>query len=417
LPMFSTKFTSALFNSRIRAVFFQGFSSGLPLALVGSTLQAWYTQSGVSVVTIGALSLVGMPYVWKFLWAPLMDTFMPPGGSLRRGWILLTQFCLCAALVLIAQQNPETRPTMVAVIALLIAFFSASQDVAIDAYRTDILKPEERGIASAYYIFAYRMAMLVAGGLSLVIADKYGWRLTYELMAGLIALSAVATYFAPEVRDLSVVPKNIITTIKLSFGGLLKRKSIGWILLFIVFYKIGDALALSLITNFLLHGLGFTLTNVGLVFKTVSIVATIAGAFIGGVLLIRWNLYHSLFFFGLAQAFSTLMFMLLAVAGKNFELMVASIFIENFCSGMGTAAFMAFMMSLCDKEYAATQFACISALASLGRVFLGPVAGVMVLHWGWVNFYGWAFLMSFPGLLLLMMLRNRMSFDAKVALS
>jgi PAT family beta-lactamase induction signal transducer AmpG len=154
-----------------------------------------------------------------------------------------------------------------------------------------------------------------------------------------------------------------------------------------------------------------------LVFKTVSVAAMISGAFIGGVLLVRLNLYRALLYFGVAQAFSTLMFMLLAIAGKNFELMVASIFIENFCSGMGTAAFMAFMMSLCDQKYAATQFACLSALTAVGRVFLGPVAAVMVLHWGWINFYGWAFLMSFPGLLLLMLLRNRMSFDANAVVS
>jgi PAT family beta-lactamase induction signal transducer AmpG len=415
--MFNSKLTASLFNPRIRAVFFQGFSSGLPLVLVGSTLQAWYTQSGVDLLTIGALSLVGMPYVWKFLWAPLMDTFIPPGGSLRRGWILLTQFCLCGALALLALMHPETTPKLVAALALVIAFFSASQDIAIDAYRTDILKPEERGIASAYFIFAYRAAMLIAGGIGLVLADKMGWRFTYELMAGLIALSAVATYFAPEVKATDKAPTNLSDTIKKSIKGLMRHKSIGWILLFLVFYKIGDALALALVTNFLLHGLGFTLTNVGLVFKTVSVAAMIGGAFIGGVLLVRLNLYRALLYFGLAQAFSTLMFMLLAVAGKNFGLMVVTIFIENFCSGMGTAAFMAFMMSLCDQEFAATQFACLSALTAVGRVFLGPVAAFMVLHWGWINFYGWSFLMSFPGLLLLMMLRNRMSFDANAVVS
>jgi PAT family beta-lactamase induction signal transducer AmpG len=166
-------------------------------------------------------------------------------------------------------------------------------------------------------------------------------------------------------------------------------------------------------TNFLLHGLGFTLTNVGLVFKTVSIVATIGGAFLGGVLLVRINLFRALLLFGVAQALSTLMFVVLAIVGKNFSLMVLSIFIENFCSGMGTAAFMAFLMSLCNHRYSATQYASFAALSAIGRVVLGPLAGIMVQHYGWINFYAWSFLLSLPGLLLLVLLRNRVSFNAK----
>jgi PAT family beta-lactamase induction signal transducer AmpG len=411
--MFTHNSKSVFLNPRIMAVFFLGFSSGLPLVLIGSTLQAWFTETGVSVVTIGALSLVGMPYVWKFLWAPFMDAFAPAKGSKRRSWILLTQLCLCAALALISALHPAEHPGLVALVALLIAFFSASQDVAIDAYKTDILHPDELGIGSAYFITAYRLSMLVAGGLGLVLADHFGWRITYQLMALLIGFSTVATYFAPEAAE-PAEAKNIWATVVLSFGDLLKRDSIGWILLFVVFYKIGDALASSLITNFLLHGLGFSLTNIGVVFKTVSLAATISGAFVGGVMLVRMDLFRALLWFGLAQAFSTLMFLVLAIAGKSFTLMVISIFIENFCSAMGTTAFMAFLMSLCNHQYSATQYACLSALSAVGRVFLGPLAGVMVVQWGWINFYMWAFLISFPGLMLLLFLRNRMSFNANV---
>lgn len=410
--MFKFTMKSVLFNPRILAVFLLGFSSGLPLALTGSTLQAWFTESGVGIVTIGALSLVGLPYVWKFLWAPLMDTFAPLKGHRRRGWILITQIALCISLWVLATMHPEAHPKLIGVIALLIAFFSASQDTAIDAYRTDILHPEERGVGAAYFVFAYRVAMLVAGGIGLIVADHYGWRFMYQLMAGLILLSAVATYFAPEVKEIAA-PKNIWLTIKESFGDLLQREHIAWILLFVVLYKIGDALALSLMSNFLLRGLGFSLTEVGVVYKTVSLVGAILGAFVGGLLLVRINLYRALLLFGFAQAFSTLLFMVLAIVGKNFSLMVFSIAVENFCSGMGTAAFVTFLMSLCHQRYTATQYASLSALFAVGRVFLGPVAGLMVAHWGWVNFYAWAFLMSFPGLLLLYSLRNRMSFNAK----
>jgi PAT family beta-lactamase induction signal transducer AmpG len=410
--MFKHNIKSALLNPRIMAVFFLGFSSGLPLVLIGSTLQAWYTEAGVSIVTIGALSLVGTPYVWKFLWAPLMDAFSLSKNSRRRGWILATQLSLYAALLVIATQNPQSHPVLVAMIALAIAFFSASQDVAIDAYRTDVLHPDERGIGAAYFTTAYRISMLVAGGLGLVLADHLGWRATFQIMAVLMALSTIVTHFAPEPEDDERTPKNLLAAVVESFGDLLKRESIGWILLFIVLYKFGDAFASSLITNFLLKGLGFTLTNIGIVFKTVSLFATIAGAFVGGILLIRLSLFRALLLFGLAQAFSTLTFMLLAMAGKNFTLMVISITIENFCSAMGTTAFLAYLMSLCNHRYSATQFACLSALSAVGRVFLGPFAGVMQLHWGWINFYAWSFILSFPGLLLLLYLRKKVSFNA-----
>jgi PAT family beta-lactamase induction signal transducer AmpG len=410
--MFKHNIKSALINPRIMAVFFLGFSSGLPLVLIGSTLQAWYTEAGVSIVTIGALSLVGTPYVWKFLWAPLMDAFSLSKNSKRRGWILLTQLLLYAALLVVATQDPKSHPVLVAMIALAIAFFSASQDVAIDAYRTDILHPDERGIGAAYFTTAYRISMLVAGGLGLVLADHLGWRVTYQLMAVIMALSTIVTYFAPEPEDDERTPKNLLAAVLESFGDLLKRESIGWILLFIVLYKFGDAFASSLITNFLLKGLGFSLTNIGIVFKTVSLIATIAGAFVGGILLVRLSLFRALLLFGLAQAFSTLTFMLLAMAGKNFTLMVISITIENFCSAMGTTAFLAYLMSLCNHRYSATQFACLSALSAVGRVFLGPFAGVMQLHWGWINFYAWSFILSFPGLLLLLYLRKKVSFNA-----
>jgi MFS transporter, PAT family, beta-lactamase induction signal transducer AmpG len=411
--MYGHKLKTLFLNPRMFAILCLGFSSGLPLALTGSTLQAWYTEAGVSVVTIGILSLIGMPYVWKFLWAPLMDRYALLGDR-RRGWIMLTQLSLCATLFFISTYDPKVHPYAMGFVALLVAFFSASQDVSIDAYRADVLPVDERGIGSAYYIFAYRMAMLVSGGVVLVIADHLGFRTAYQIMAVIIGLASIITYFAPKVPRANV-PENIFLTIKESFSDLLSRPSIGILLLFVIFYKLGDALAVSLISNFLLHGLGFSLTEVGLAFKTVSIIGTLTGAFIGGALLATLGLYRSLLWFGLAQAVSTLSFMVLAMAGKNFGLMVGCVFIENFCSGMGTTAFMAFLMSLCNLRYTATQYACLSALASVGRVYLGPVAGLMVASLGWTAFYAWSFALSLPGLLLLMLLRTKVSFNAEMA--
>lgn len=398
-----------LFNSRLLAVLFLGFASGLPLALTGSTLQAWFTEAHINLVTIGALSLLGIPYTLKFLWAPLMDHFSLPLFGKRKGWILLMQLGVVITLLLLANMNPGLQASNMGIAALAVAFFSASQDISITAYQTDVLTSEERGLGAAYYIFTYRIAVLISGGLALVSADYFGWKFTYEIMAMLMLLSMVPVFRAPQVNEIPVSSGNIFNTMIASLNDLLQREKIILLLLFIFLYKLGDALALSLMTNFLLHGLGFSLTEVGLAYKIVSFAATILGAFVGGIFLTRWNIYRALLLFGLAQAFSNLMFVLLAMSGKQFMLMAASIFIENFCSGLSTAALLAFLMSLCNHRYTASQFALLSAVASLGRVFLGPVAGFMVNNLGWAQFYIWSFVLCFPGIFFLLLLKDKVS--------
>jgi PAT family beta-lactamase induction signal transducer AmpG len=400
-------------SRRIFSVLILGFSSGLPLALTGSTLQAWFTEAGVGIAAIGALTLIGIPYTFKFLWAPVLDRFVPPFLGRRRGWLLITQLGLCLSLLALTFYSPNDQPTLMGCIALLIAFLSASQDIAYDAYRTDVLLPSERGLGAAAVTLGYRVAMLISGGLALILADHLGWHLTYQLFAGVMLLLGVGTFFTPEVNDLSVLPKTFTAAITEPFKNLLDRDRIFLILLFIVFYKIGDALALSLMNNFLLRYLEFSLTEVGLVFKTIGLLATIIGAIVGGVVLIRINLYQALLGFGILQAFSNLLFMLLSIVGKNHLLMVLSIFIEQFCSGMSTAALVAFLMSMCDQRYTATQYALLSALAALGRVYMGPVAAMMVAHVGWASFYGWTTIACFPGLLVLMLLRSRVKLNAE----
>jgi PAT family beta-lactamase induction signal transducer AmpG len=401
-------------NPRIFMMLFMGFSSGLPLGLTGSTLQAWFTQAGIGVVTIGALTLIGTPYVWKFLWAPLMDRFVPPWLGRRRGWISLLQLSLCTALFLLANMNPSQSAGMMGILALAIAFLSASQDITIDAYRTDVLLADERGAGSAVYIFAYRMAMLFSGGFALIFADYFGWRITYELMAITLGLLTIATYFAPNPSDAIRPPKDFKSAIVEPFKDFMQRDGIILILLFIVFYKIGDAFALSLMSNFLLRGLHFSLTDVGLVYKTVGLFATIVGASVGGIFYSRLGMFRSLFIFGFAQAFSNLMFVLLAMYGKSYSLLIASIFIEQFCSGLTAVALLSFLMSICHQQYSATQFASLSALSAVGRVFLGPIAGVVVAHVGWVTYFTWSFILSFPGIILLSLLYTKVKFNVQV---
>lgn len=403
MPTLTTKI---FFNSRLLAVLFLGFSAGLPVALISSTLQAWFTDAHIDLITIGSLSLLGLPFTLKFLWAPFMDYIHLPKLGKRRGWILLMQFGLVIMLFLLAQFNPAFQASQIGLIALAIAFFSASQDIAIDAYRTDILMSDERGLGASYYVFSYRIATLISGGLALISADYLGWQITYQLMAVMVLLAMIPAYLAPQPVELILPAQNLWQSVTHALQDFFQRDQVGLLLLFIVFYKFGDALALSLMTNFLLNGLGFTLTEVGLAYKLVSIVAIILGSFIGGVILTRLNIFWGLLIFGITQAFSNLSFAILAVIGKQFWAMTTAVFIENFCSGLSTVAFMAFLMSLCHRRYTATQYALLSAIASLGRVFLGPIAGVMVQNIGWTHFFIASFLLCFPGIIALIFLRK-----------
>src|SRR5579872_443473 len=213
-------------NPRILAVTLLGFSSGLPLALTSSTLQAWFTQAGISLITIGTLSLIGIPYALKFLWSPIIDKVIPPFWGRRRGWIGMAQIALCAALFVLAMMDPKAQAGLMGQLALVIAFLSASQDIAIDAYRTDTLLPEERGYGSAFFIFLARVSVIVSGGLALILADHTSWRVTYQLMAILMGLSVVVTYFAPEIPGHIQPPASFKAAIVEPFRDLFRRKAI-----------------------------------------------------------------------------------------------------------------------------------------------------------------------------------------------
>jgi PAT family beta-lactamase induction signal transducer AmpG len=338
-----------------------------------------------------------------------MDYLSLPWLDMHRGWIFMMQAGLVVTLLVLANMNPASEVTAMYLLAFVIAFLSASQDVAIDAYRIDVLHASERGLGAAYYVFTYRLATLLSGGLALVCANYIGWRLTYEIMAIIQLIAMIPTCRAPHTLEIKKVPGDIVKMIGEALIDLFHHKSVFYLLLFLIFYKFGDALALQLMTNFLLHGLGFSLVEIGLAYKVVSLTATILGAFVGGIILIRCPVYRALLWFGLAQAFSNLMFVILTLLKKQFILMTMSIFIENFCSGLSTAALLAFMMSLCNQKFSATQFALLSAITTLGRVFLGPVAAYLVNSLGWTQLFMWSFMLSFPGIIFLLLLRNEVS--------
>lgn len=397
---------SGFLNRRVVAVLFLGFSSGLPLALSGGTLQAWLTVEGVDIKTIGLFSLVGLPYTLKFLWSPMMDRFVIPLFGRRRGWIILSQIGLIGIISGMSVTSPQNALWLLAVLAFLLTFVSASQDVAIDAYRTEVLHERERGIGAAVSVTGYRVAMLVSGALALILSEYIGWRFTYMLMAMVMGVGMAAVWLGPEPENPGVPPASIKEAVQGPFAEFFSRAGSGSLLGLIVLYKMGDAFAGSLTTTFLIRGVNFSVAEVGAINKGMGLASTIVGALFGGILMARLRLFKSLLIFGVLQAVSNLSFLVLAWAGKNYPLMVFTIAFENLAGGMGTAAFTAFLMALCNRRFTATQFALLSALASLGRVFVGPLSGILADDLGWVPFFFSTFLFALPGLVLLWVVRE-----------
>ena len=392
----AASFAQILGNKRIALMLPLGFISGLPLALTSGTLQAWLTVAGVDLKTIGIFTLVGLPYSLKFLWAPVIDRIALPWLGRRRGWMLLTQMAVATGLALMGLAGTESGPRWLGIIAVAVAFMSASLDIVFDAYRTDLLLPAERGFGAAVWVNGYRLALLLASAGALVLADYIGWRGTYLALAGLMSVGMVAILLSPNPPPAGVPPKTIKEAVGLPLRELFARPGIYGLLTLIVLYKVGDAVAGSLQSAFFIGGLGFTSGEVGYV-KGLGIAATLIGALAGGIVMAKTGLARSLLLFGILQALSNLSFMVLAWIGKSYEALAASVVIENVTGGMGTAAFVALVMSLCDHRYTATQFALLSSLEALGRVFSGrPSAeAVSLLGWGWFFFV--SFVLALPG--------------------
>lgn len=395
-------------RQRVAPLLALGFASGLPLALTGGTLQAWATIENVSLQQIGFLTLVGSAYTLKFLWAPLIDRYAPPFLGRRRGWMLLTQVLLALGLLAMGLLSPGQSLLPLALIAVGVAFFSATQDIAFDAYRSDVLHKEERGAGAALSVLGYRLAMLVSGGLALILADQWlGWGAMYMLMAFLMLLCALATFWAPEPEVPAQAPRSLSVAVIEPFKEFFSRPGAITVLVLIVLYKLGDAFAGALSTTFLLRAAGFTATEVGTVNKVLGLTATIVGALTGGTLMAKLGLYRSLLLFGLLQGVSNLGFWLISVSPHSIFLMAAAVGLENLCGGMGTAAFVALLMGLCNRQFSATQFALLSALSAVGRTYLaGPLTPPLVEYAGWSTFFVLTVLIALPGLLLLVWRRK-----------
>ncbi len=392
-----------VFGSRkMAALTLIGFSSGLPLFLTSRTLQAWMTVEQVDLGAIGLFSLVGLPYSLKFIWSPLLDRFAVPILGRRRGWLITLQIGLLIAIALMAGQQPKQALQLLAINAVAIAFLSASQDIAADAYRTDVLEELELGAGAAVYVLGYRVALLFTGSLALILADSLPWSSVYLLMSFGMGIGIVATLFAPEPKETSP-PESLAAAVILPFGEFFGRQGVLQailILLFIVLYKLGDSFVNNMSTPFLLQT-GFTQTDIGAIQGGMGLIATIVGTLAGGAILSRIGINRSLWLFGALQAVSNLAYYILANIGKNYSALVLTINIENFCGGLGTAAFVAFLMNMCNQRFSATQYALLSSFMAVSRDILVAPAGTLAKITGWPLFFIISIVAAMPGLLLL----------------
>ena len=492
-----------------------GFASGLPLSLTGYAMQAWLTAEGVALATVGAFSLVALPYTFKFLWAPLMDSFDLPFFGARRGWVLFTQLALAAALLAMASISPLAHIEWFAVMALLVAFLSASQDVVVDAYRTEVLPPALYGLGTSFFMLGYRLAMLVSGGVTLIWADTalssgWSWPQIYQTMAGvtvgLALLSAAAIPSLPAVARVRGVARRDL----LGFLAVVTATAVGWLttkwllrpafafafqswqtrdavemslqdasvrwadlgslllgitltvpliawaakvgrfdtlvhgledyfsrpgawalLGLIVMYRLGDSFAGALMTPFLLKGMTFSMAEVGVVTSVLGLWLSFFGSILGGMCMLQLGLWRALLVFGILKAVTVLGYAWLAIVGKGYLpgfvmpafdaglvrfsqstpldgglILVTAL--DNVCGGMVMTAFAALLMSLCNLRFAATQFALLSALSALGRIWVGPMVGVLAESIGWKWFFSVSAALALPGLCLLWWLRERM---------
>jgi PAT family beta-lactamase induction signal transducer AmpG len=396
-----------VFQSRkMAALLFLGFASGLPYNLTRDTLSAWITVEGLKLSTIGwFVGLANAPATLKFLWSPLVDRFVPPFLGRRRGWMVLTQLALIVAIAAMALQKPAQALQLLAINAIAIAFLSATQDIAIDAYRTDVLEEREVGAGVAIWVMGYRIALLLTGALALRWAEQFSWSVVYLLIAALMGIGLLSAIWAPEPvsDDASSRPETLWDAVYLPFMDFFQRSGIlrgAFILVFILLYKLGDYLAANMTTPFLVKT-GFSLSAIGDIKGGMGLVATIVGGLAGGAILSKIGINRSLWVFGGLQAVSNLAYFSLALVGRSYPLMVLTVNIENFCAGLGTAGFLGFLMSLCNPRFSATQYALLSSLVAVSREVFASPGGAIAQSTGWPLFFFLTFLVALPGLFLL----------------
>lgn len=409
-------------DRRMLVILLMGFSSGLPLLLGFSTLSYWLSKEGVSLTAIGGLLAASAPYSFKFLWAPFLDhgrlPFFTPLFGRRRGWMLAIQLLLAVAIAAMGLGDPRESIAYIAIMAFVVAFLSASQDVVIDAYRIEILNEHEQGAGAAMTQAGYRFGLLVAGAGAIALADFIPWLWIYCLMALLVGIGMIAALIAPE-PDSPDSPDSIERSRDTSAGlgetlhhaviepltDLLGRRGIVWILLFVLLYKYGDALAGAMANPFY-HQIGFSGVEIASVTKVFGVAATLLGVFAGGALVVKLGVWWSLLAGGVLQAITNLLFALLAAAGNDLTLLAVAVGADNFAGGLGSAAFVAYLSGLCNLSFTGTQYALLTSLMAFGRTLFATASGPLAEQFGWVVFFMSTTAIAVPGLILLLWLRR-----------
>jgi MFS transporter, PAT family, beta-lactamase induction signal transducer AmpG len=396
-------FLQTMLNKRMLICIFTGFSSGLPLYILISLLPAWLKSEGVSLKEIGLFALIGLPFTWKFLWAPLFDRFTLPLGR-RRGWLLLTQIGLLITLPVFGFFHPQLDIRTIAFFCVLVAFLSASQDVVLDAYRRELLPDVELGLGNAVHVNAYKIASLVPGSLSLILADHMEWSSVFMITALFMLPGLVMTLLITEPSLKNVAPKTLRAAAVEPFQEFITRnglKSALTVLLFIFLYKLGDSMATALATPFYLE-MGFSKTEIGLVAKNAGLWPSVIGGMLGGIWMMRLGINRALWIFGAVQMIAILGFAWLAMVGHSLPWLALVIGLEALGVGLGTAAFVAYIAHTTNPLYTATQFALFTSLAAVPRTFANAATGYLVEYFGWVNFFVLCFFLAIPGMLLLL---------------
>jgi len=381
-------------------------ASGYPNQITESALQAWLRDSHVSLTMVGVMSYVSLPYLLKVFWAPLVDRFPVPILGRRRGWILIMQLGLAATIALLATQSPTRGLAAIAIVATAIVFCSATQDIAIDAYRTDVSAPEERGLAAAAANLGYRTMSWIVSAAALVFADWLGWRVSFTILAVGIALFSFATWYAPEPRYTHAPPRTLEESVLEPLRELFGVPGMALLILLVLLFKVGDAFSNKLFTPFMMD-VGYSKLEIGVIVKAFFTTGVVIGSILGGVLMVRLGLLKSMLAFGILQALTNLLYCLVAVAGKNYPIMVFAVSVEHIAGAMGQTALVALIMAMCDRRFSAFQYALLSAIATLPRYGLGGPAGWIAEHAGWYTYYVVSFAIALPGLAMVWAMRRR----------
>jgi PAT family beta-lactamase induction signal transducer AmpG len=393
----------AVLNRRMLICVFTGFSSGLPLYLLFQMVPYWLRTEGVGLAEIGFFALVQFPYTWKFLWAPIMDRYTLPFLGHRRGWILVTQLALLVSIGVLGFFKPAMSLWTVAYLATAVAFFSASQDIVLDAYRRELLPDVELGLGNSVHVQAYRLSGLIPGGLGLILADRLPWSMVFVIVALFMLVGVVMTMVIAEAIKEPSPPRSLKESVIEPFREFIGRaglRSALLVLAFLFFYKLGDNMATALQTPFF-HDVGFSGTQIGTIAKIVGTTAAIVGGLIGGLIMVKVSINRALWMFGFVQIASILGFALLSVVGANPWMLAFAMAFEYLGVGLGTAALTAFMAKSTNVAFAATQFALFTALISVPRVLASATTGLIVEHVGWTNFFLLCTVLAIPGMLLL----------------